>query len=100
MKKLILTCSLLIAGVCIAFSQAKTAAPEPAPMPASANAGGPQKMMAHIKEVCTTTPDQDAKIKPLVETLMKTMAENKTKYASDPAGMKTANEQAKETYKT
>ena len=100
MKKLILTCSLLIAGVCIAFSQAKTQAPAPAPAPASANAGGAEKMMAKMKSIITLTPDQEAKIKPMMETFAKAKAENKTKYATDPKAMKEANEKAKETYKS
>ena len=97
MKKLILTCSILIAGVCIAFSQAKT--PAPAPAQASANAPSAEKMMAKMKSIITLTPDQEAKLKPMMETFIKAKADNQTKYASNPNELKEANDKAKDAYK-
>jgi hypothetical protein len=82
MKKLILTATLFLAGIlCMNAQEAKQA---PSVDQQTTN------MTTKLTSACSLTADQATKIKPFVQKFVQTRADNKQKYASDPAGMKEA----------
>jgi len=92
MKKLILTFGIFLAGV--VFVNAQITAP-----PNAANSPS-QKMITHLTQVCSLTPDQTVKIKPIADAVVKAHQENKQKYANNPEGLKNANKSVNESFKT
>ena len=88
MKKLILTLGIVLATIFTATAQ---------------DAKGDKqadKVLAEYTSVAQITPDQSAKIKPMIESFIATRKANKEKYANDAAGLKTANKENKENFKT
>lgn len=86
MKKLILTFSILLAGLVTVNAQNKIA-------------DKATKMVNKLTEVCGLTADQVAKIQPIAEAYVKTREANKQQYANDPVGLKAANKKSNQSYK-
>ena len=84
MKKLILALGIVLTSVFSVSAQDK-----------AASGNGADKMVNTITTVCSLTPDQVTKIKPMVATFVQTRADNKQKYANDPDGLKAANKENK-----
>jgi aminoglycoside phosphotransferase family enzyme len=87
MKKLILTLGIVIATMFTATAQEAR--------------GDKQvdKVLAEYTTAAQITPDQSAKIKPMIESFLATRKENKEKYAGDAEGLKTANKTNRENLK-
>jgi len=50
------------------------------------------KMMDQLQNGCQMTPDQAAKVKPMVQNFVNVKMQNKKQYADDKTGLKAANE--------
>jgi hypothetical protein len=87
MKKLILTFSILLAGLVTVNAQDKTAAKA-------------TKMVNHINQACGLTSDQVSKLQPIAENYIKTREANKQQYANDSASLRNANKISNQNYKT
>lgn len=86
MKKLILTFGVFLAGIFFVNAQDKT--------------DKATKLMNNITKICSLTPDQVTKIKPITEGFIKTQEANKQQYANDPNGLTAANKASMKDYKT
>jgi hypothetical protein len=86
MKRLILTFSILLAGLVMVNAQDKTT--EKA-----------TKLVNHLNQVCGLTSDQVSKLQPIAESYIKTREANKQQYANDPAGLKSADRTNNQNYK-
>lgn len=87
MKKLIVTFGIFLAGIVFVNAQDKAAAMQ-------------TKMVDRMTQVCGLTPDQVSKVQPIVAGYVKARQANKSQYANDPAGLKSANKKATEDYKS
>lgn len=56
------------------------------------------KIIANMNAACQLTPDQKSKVAPLIEDFLKVKRSNEDQYASDPAGLKKANEANRQDY--
>jgi hypothetical protein len=86
MKKLILTFGIFLAGIFMVNAQDRAAVMT-------------NKLVDHLKQVCVLSPDQVAKVQPIVADFVKARLANKQQYANDPAGLKAANKTARKNYK-
>jgi hypothetical protein len=89
MKKLVLAFGIILASVFSINAQN-----------AAASGSQSDKMVNKLTTACQLTPDQVTKVRPLVDSFLKTRAENKQKYASDAEGLKTANKANRENFKS
>ena len=86
MKKLILTFSILLAGLVMVNAQDKTAAKA-------------TKLVNRINQACGLTPDQVSKLQPIAESYIKTREANKQQYANNHDSLKSANKANNQNYK-
>jgi len=86
MKKLILTFSILLAGLVMVNAQDKTNAKA-------------TKLVDRINQACGLTSDQVSKLQPIAESYIKAREANKQQYANDPASLKSANKTNNQNYK-
>ena len=87
MKKLILTFGIILAGLFTATAQDASVDKQTA------------KIMDEYTSTAQITPDQAAKIKPMIEAFFTTKKENKEKYADDAVTLRTANKENRENLK-
>jgi len=88
MKKLALVFGIILASVFSINAQNADSAPKS------------DKVVSNLTTACQLTPDQVNKVKPIVDSFLKTKAENKQKYANDEDGLKAADKANKENFKT
>jgi|GEM_PF-1003368 hypothetical protein len=84
MKKLVLTLGIFFAGLFAVQAQDANADKQT------------EKLMNDYTTVCSLTPDQAAKVKPMIQTFVQTRMDNRQKYQGDKDGMKAANKQNRE----
>ncbi|MGP8217698.1 MAG: hypothetical protein ACLQQ4_19165 [Bacteroidia bacterium] len=89
MKKLIVTFGIILAGLFTVNAQQD-----------SPKQSQTDKIMNEYTSVAQVTPDQAAKVRPMVESFLATRKENKEKYANDPDGLKAANKANRENLET
>jgi hypothetical protein len=85
MKKLILTIAIVLTGI---FS-----------VNAQEQSGPADRMVNDYTNAAQLTPDQAAKIKPMLDNFITVRKTNKEKYANDANGLKAANKTNKENLK-
>ncbi len=56
------------------------------------------KVISKMTAICQLTPDQSAKLEPIVETFIKTKVDNRDKYASDQPALRKADSVNKRHY--
>lgn len=88
MKKLILAFGIILAGVFSVHAQENKADKET------------NKMVTTLTNVCQLTPDQVAKVQPMISTFVQTKIANKQKYVNDADGLRTANKENRENLKS
>jgi hypothetical protein len=85
MKKLIVLTALLLGGLTFINAQPKGDKEK-------------AKMFDKLNEVCALSPEQDAKIKPLISDFVDTKIANKQKYGNDVEALKEANKSNRKNY--
>ncbi len=88
MKKLILTLGIILTGLLTVNAQ---------------DAGVERqstKLVNEYASVAQMTPDQAAKVRPILESFLATRKENKEKYSGNPQALRTANKANKENMRT
>ena len=85
MKKIILTLAIVLTGMFSVNAQEKTSQTD--------------KILTEYTNVAQLTPDQVAKVRPMLDAFAADREANKQKYANDPDGLKVANKASRESYK-
>jgi hypothetical protein len=88
MKKLVLTLGIIFIGLITLHAQDASIEKQST------------KLVNEYASVAQMTPDQAAKVRPILESFLATRKENKEKYAGNPQALKTANKANKENMKT